>query len=365
MTDEQLDQIVAAASPVAEADVAAFDFGAAEADLLREILAAPASAPAPPARLDERRRRRMLPRSTAPRTIAALVGVAAAATLAFVGITSIGGDSRQAFAAEAIRIAEANPRLLVSAPGWSVVRADEFTIDDGEMTFSDGEGHLDVHWRPARTYESYLRDRGVKGNARTELTLLGRPATMFRYADSTDFTTLLRPQGPTFVEVRGDLGSRERYLALLRSLRAEDVETWLAAMPANAVRPGSRAKVVDEMLEGVPIPPGLDLTALREGDTVSDRYQLGAQVTGAVACGWLARWTRATAAGDAAVASEAVRAMATSRTWPVLHEMNDEGDYPEVLWSYADQMTKGETTRAVKGGLAGGGYASALGCDSR
>jgi hypothetical protein len=31
-------------------------------------------------------------------------------------------------------------------------------------------------------------------------------------------------------------------------------------------------------------------------------------------------------------------ALASSRDWAILQEMNSEGDYPEVLWQYADAV---------------------------
>jgi hypothetical protein len=51
--------------------------------------------------------------------------------------------------------------------------------------------------------------------------------------------------------------------------------------------------------------------------------------------------------GDEAVEREAVDAMNSSRKWRVLEEMNADGDYPEVLWQYADAMASGGT---IEGG---------------
>jgi hypothetical protein len=57
-----------------------------------------------------------------------------------------------------------------------------------------------------------------------------------------------------------------------------------------------------------------------------------------VACGWLATWADAKAAGDDARVRRAVVALGSSRNWPILREMEAEGDYPEVLWQYADAV---------------------------
>ncbi|HEX6390871.1 MAG TPA: hypothetical protein VFZ89_15530 [Solirubrobacteraceae bacterium] len=78
--------------------------------------------------------------------------------------------------------------------------------------------------------------------------------------------------------------------------------------------------------------------------TLKDRYQLGAHVAGAVACAWIARWDAARTRGDEATAKAAAAALAGSRDWKILNEMNAEGDYPEVVWEYADAIRKGDGT---------------------
>jgi hypothetical protein len=76
-----------------------------------------------------------------------------------------------------------------------------------------------------------------------------------------------------------------------------------------------------------------------------------------VACGWIEQWQRARAAGDAAAAQRAVAALSTSHDWKVLRDMDAEGDYPEVLWQYADALAvPGAGESAVEG------YRGALGC---
>lgn len=357
MKRDNLNRLVANASPIADSEVASLELGEAEAVLMREIMAArPApesDAPAmPPAKH----------RTLTPRAASALAGLVAVAVVAIAAIGSPGGGNRPSFAAAAIRIAEANPRLLVTAPGWSVTRADEFTADNGEMTFSDGDHELDVSWRPADQYDGYLRDRAADGNTQTQIDLLGQRATMFRYAGTSDFTTMLPPQGKSFLEIRADgLGSQDAYLALVQSLQPTDVETWLAAMPASVVQPTDRAATVEAMLQGIPLPPGFDVASLESGQTVSDRYQLGAKVTGAVACDWLDRWTAALASGDAARVEQAKAAMATSRDWPILQEMNKQGDYPKEIWDWAPDL-KGSSGF---GPNTSRNYAPALGCNNR
>jgi hypothetical protein len=345
---------LANASPIGDSQVAALRLGEAGAELMQEIMVARAAS-----ETDGSGQQSTWRRVPTPRAAAALAGLVAVAVISFAAIGSPGGDNRPTFAAAAIRIAEANPRLLVTAPGWYVTRADEFTAESGEMTFSDGGHELDVNWQPADEYDGYFRDRAADGGPQTEIDLLGQRATMFRYAGTSDFTTLLRPQGKSFVEIRADgLGSADAYMALVQSLEPTDVETWLAAMPASVVQPTDRAATVEAMLRGIPLPPGFGVAKLESGGTASDRYQLGAKVTGAVACDWLDRWTAALAAGDAAGAEEARQAMATSPGWPILLEMEKQGDYPNVLWDYADDLKGG----GGFGPNTNGNYSAALGC---
>jgi hypothetical protein len=145
-------------------------------------------------------------------------------------------------------------------------------------------------------------------------------------------------------------------------LRAVDVDRWLSAMPASVVTPESRPEVARQMLADVPQPEGFDVSALEQGSgKVRDHYQLGAEVTGAVACAWIGQWVDAKRAGDDSAVREAAGAMATSHTWAVLKEMTDEGDYPEVLWQYADAMAGGAAAGEKQVPIEQS-YRSALGC---
>jgi hypothetical protein len=59
---------------------------------------------------------------------------------------------------------------------------------------------------------------------------------------------------------------------------------------------------------------------------------------GAVAYAWIEQWLDARRAGDESGAQQAVTAMATSHQWPILLEIDEEGDYPEFLGDIADAM---------------------------
>jgi hypothetical protein len=54
--------------------------------------------------------------------------------------------------------------------------------------------------------------------------------------------------------------------------------------------------------------------------------------------------------------------MATARGWPVLREMNAEGDYPEVLWELASAMPNNGTVPGGRPISLENAYVDGLGC---
>jgi hypothetical protein len=190
--------------------------------------------------------------------------------------------------------------------------------------------------------------------------VLGGTAVVVRYADSDAYVAMWHHAGSA-LELRDDDTTPEAFTALLGSLRAVGVDGWLRAMPESVVRP--EAAAIDEMLTGIPIPPGFDRAALRADDgRVRDRYQLGARVVGAVACAWIDRWAGARRAGDVAGARAATEAMATARAWPVLLEMDAEGDYLEVLREVAAAMPNDGTVPGGRPISLESADVDALGC---
>jgi hypothetical protein len=300
-------------------------------------------------------------RATALALGAGLACVAVTVALLLLGGGSVGGSGPRAFAAAAIEVAEANPRLLVTASGWSVTDAGEFERDEGEVTFADGERRFAVHWYPARLYRSYLHDRALVSKPQHS-TLLGRAATTVRYgvdrSGAEEFATMLAPDGPVFVEARGAIGNRSAYDAVLHSLRPVDVDTWLAAMPRRVVGPESRARVVGRMLDGVPLPPSFDSAALAGEDSVLNHYHLAVKVAGTVSCGWFESWLAATRDGDGARADEAVAAMSTWRNWPLMPVIGHGGWAMNVKMA-AEELAAGNVDQDPAGRVVnpdGSGY---------
>ncbi len=283
------------------------------------------------------------PRRLSLRSAALVAGLAAviAAVFLVAGAFS-GGGTHPTYAAAAIEVAEANPRLLVTTPGWRVTDAGEFERDSGETTFGDGRRTLALNWYPARLYRQVLRDRAQVSPPRRSR-LLGRTTTTVEYGHHGEYATIIAPIGAVFVEVRGRLGGHAAYEKVLHSLRPVDVETWLAAMPASVVSPDARANTVAAMLRGIPYPPGFDPSQIENETAVLNRYDLGVRVADAISCGWVESWLAAQASGDGIAAQDAVEAMVSSHHWPLLLQMEREVKmgWSQNIWHAAAELRRG------------------------
>jgi hypothetical protein len=119
---------------------------------------------------------------------------------------------------------------------------------------------------------------------------------VFRDGSAKTFSAVWEQDGST-IEIRGTARDLHDFTSTLSLFHQVDLDTWLAAMPASVVTPSSRADVVDQMLADMPLPPRFNLARLHIGP-LRDRYQLGAQVSAAVGCGWIDEWLSAKPDGD-------------------------------------------------------------------
>jgi hypothetical protein len=108
----------------------------------------------------------------------------------------------------------------------------------------------------------------------------------------------------------------------------------------GVVTDSEEAEAIAELLNGVPVPDGFDVAALKNG-TTNDRYQFIVQVSGAVACAWLDQWFTGQETQDPDLQSAAAAALATSHTWPMLTEIADQGGWSDELWLHADAVNGG------------------------
>jgi hypothetical protein len=274
--------------------------------------------------------------------------------------TAPGSQSSSNDGARRTETAGGAPLLLVTAEGWRVTYADQ-SGTDGDMMFSSGTHGLELTWRAADTHDTYLKDRERDAGDSWDVTIAGQPARLIRYEGTTDFTALWL-DGDKSLELRGVFADVDAYKAVAATLQFVDEETWLGALPDDVVDPDERPAVVESMLADIPVHPKVDVEKLKTSSAISDRYQLGAQVSGAVACAWIDQWIEAERSGDDRAAREAVDAMTTSRRWAILEEMKSQGGWTEVLWDYADSMTGDGTVTGGSTILLADDYASGLGC---
>lgn len=287
------------------------------------------------------------------------IGISAAAVCVLVLVVlivrgSAGRDEGSAWAAELVAFAESSPRVLIDQPGWEVTYVDELGERQGLMKFdksgvatSPGQrnGQVELSWNGQpiedrisaleRSHHVIARDVPILGTA-SEVFEQGNYKRLKPLISAVDF------EGRTLT-VRTVTSDPDWFVGVLSSLEKVDVDTWLSALPPNAIRAVDRDPVVDEMLRGIPLPDGFSADDIPESELLKDRYQLGVNVAGSITCAWFQQWANARRSGDQSGAEEAVNEMGSSREWPVLLDMDKEGGYPLVIWQFADAMRDGPT----------------------
>jgi hypothetical protein len=382
MKAKEIDRELREADPASSRQMARLELGPAEAALAEAIVVEPGGDGAPegaatPWPSAARRRRRGL---------LGLAGIATAAA-AVLALLLLGGGASdspsRAYGTDLVRFAEASPLLLLGGPGWRVQNAEEHRSregTEGSMEFVTGkpipyesikisgtakaeresgmfppavrQRRVELDWRHGSLRETIASIHGLPhphGRKTLKLPLLKTTA----YVDTRD-EFYVNQGGPGNRQMIA-LWSEDGYVLELRAavpdlaafeerlgwLAKVDLRTWLEAMPAKVVKAADHDAAVREMLKGIPLPKTFTPSRVPDEGLTTDRYQVGAQVTGTISCLWFRQWGEALRSGDTAAASEAERAMATSKHWPILREMAPEGAYPEVLWELAREMPSG------------------------
>jgi hypothetical protein len=314
MNDTTLMRSVAEAAPVTDQELEGLDLDDALGLVLAQILGEAEPQVAPD---------RVAPRRRLPRLRLAMAGAAAlvAAGAAFITLTPGDEGGPTAYAAEAVRVAEVNPRILIGESGWHVTQVYEFEENEGAIVFSKDGEQVELEWLPAADYDRYERQ---ESNASTEYSeVLGQRA--LTSGENGQFRTLVPPTGDVFVMLyplnfpRGD----EYWQGILSSLETVDVDTWLSAMPSEVVLPNEAFATLDEMLRGIPVPPGFRSDQFEERELSGGREHVAAVITQAVSCGWVDAWVAATQTGDQAAAEDAVRALEGYQDWPIREYWSD------------------------------------------
>ncbi len=376
MKTRKLDKALTAADPVDPVRLDGLRLEEMEAELLADIYGEQ-QASSPFASEAPNRHR--------PRRLALRLATAAAAIAAFV-VFLAGGTSEhpsRAYGAELVRFAESTPLLLLEGPGWRVQNVTQYRGQeghggtDGSMEFVTGKPvpYESIHIHEDGTQSGMLppsvRQRKVELSWRQEslasaiATMRGTPHPHGRRwveAPVLGTTAQVDTRAEFFVN-QGEAGNRQMtafwsedgYVLELRAavpdlaafeerldwLQKVGSETWLDAMPAKVVKAAEHDAVVQEMLKGIPVPHTFSPSRVRDEGLTTNRYQVGAAVTGTVSCLWFRQWGEARRQDNRAAATEAEKAMATSRRWPILHEMANDGAYPQTIWQLAAEMPQG------------------------
>ena len=297
-------------------------------------------------------------------------GAAAAAVLAVVAVpvwVGSGGDEAPETRAADIRGYAGDPgqhpergvdrpagnRAVLVADDWSVEGVYTDT-SGGEMTYVNSDQRFDINWYPAGSYDNYLEDRQhidyPEKDPGESVTVLRRPGLLWPYSKH-DHTVIREVQDGLWMEFRGTGLDKQSFLTLLGELVSVDAAGFEQSLPDEFVTDSERPDVIAAMLEGI----GTGLPASYDGGPITsagvDRYHLGADVAGTVTCAWIADFAAAKEAGDQPGMQAAADALATSRDWPILREMDTRGDYPEVVWEVADQVQAGTVPKDYRRGL--------------
>jgi hypothetical protein len=332
-----------------------------------------------------------------------VLGSATAIALAALAIVILAaGDvsaPAPAYGAELVRFAESTPLLLLEEPGWRVAYVNEDRRGpgmppEGQMEFvtgsqatlaarltraqakhhvlppavlKDRQSRVELTWKDSRrsklvwhngklgfsAYDPYYKKRVTfyePGQAfKTTIAGLGTVAYVDPHAENPRLKgepgnrsmVAFWTEGGNLLELRASVPDLAAFEERLGWLTKVDSQTWLDAMPASVVKAADHETAVREMLKGIPVPDSFKPSRVPDTDLTTDRYQLGAAVTGTVSCLWLRQWGEGRRTGDEAAASEAVRAMRTSKRWPILREMAKEGAYPQVVWEISKWMPNG------------------------
>jgi hypothetical protein len=279
----------------------------------------------------------------------------------------------------------ASPLLLLRGPGWRVQNAEENRGRrdegiNGSIEFVTGkpipyesvkvsgpnkhpresgmfpaavrQRRVELDWRPGSLKDAIAWIHGLPhphGRKVVRLPVLGTTA----YVDTRDEfysnqggpgnrqMIALWSEGSDVYELRAAVPNLAAFEERLGWLTKVDPQSWLEALPAKVVAPADYGATVREVLAGIPTPPTFAQSRVPDEGLVTDRYQVGARTAGTVSCLWLRQWGQARRTGDTAAETEAVKAMATSRHWPILRQMTREGAYSGVVWQAAEWMPKG------------------------
>ncbi|HEV2727960.1 MAG TPA: hypothetical protein VGV34_06675 [Solirubrobacterales bacterium] len=381
MKAHEIDQKLRDADRFSGREMERLELEPAAAALAEEILAEPATPAA-----TESEAPSWSPAGHRRRGLLGAAGLAIAAVAAVVILLLGGGSSEspsRAYGAALVRFAESTPLLLLEGPDWRVQNVTQYKGREGlegSMEFVTGKpipyesitiSGSATEQRASGMFPPAVRQRRVElwwsrrsleseisrvremlhphGRREIELPVLDTTATVDTRAEfyvnqggpGNRRMIALWSEGGYTLELRADVPDLAAFEERLDWLTKVDSQTWLDAMPEKVVKAADHDATVREMLEGIPVPSTFEPSRVPDEGLTTNRYQVGAAVTGTVSCLWFRQWGQARRTGDSVAEAEAEWAMATSRRWPILHEMAKDGAYPQVVWELAEDMPRG------------------------
>jgi hypothetical protein len=360
--------------------VGRLDFEAMEADLLADVEDEPDAA----APFGSRR-----PRRRPPRLALAGAAIAIAVAIAVVTVLAGGGSepSSRAYGAELVRFAESTPLLLLEGPDWRVQHVDQEKSregPEGSMEFITGKpipygstrstGNIEagqrvyglqppavrhrkvnLRWRSLRQEDlaTAIADRRAylhgHGKHFVRLPVLGTTAFVDTRAEiflnqggpGDREMIALWSEGGDLLELQASVPDQAAFEERLDWLTRVDAQTWLEAMPAAVVKAADFTDTVREMVTDIPVPKTFAISRVPDEGLTTNREGVGSKVAGTVSCLWLRQWGEARRTGDEAARAEAERAMATSRHWKILTDVESTNGYSPLVWEIANAMKRG------------------------
>ncbi|MGL5808363.1 MAG: hypothetical protein ACRCYQ_00270 [Nocardioides sp.] len=255
------------------------------------------------------------------------------------------------FTAEAIKVAEKAPRLVVGEDGWTIDDVNGFDGDGltGTVGYFKDAATLEINWFPAKMRADYL-DAQLDVDASPDSVTVAGLAGQSVESGGGRIEVILDADRDSFamIDINGlPVAEAE---AVLATIEATDVDTWLSTMPAQVVQPDGAEKALAEAIEGITLPPGFEEENVLDAG-VNSEYHFGARVAGELTCGWVAEWRDARNANDQTAVDNAAAELAASRQWPFLVAMDEQGDFPELVWQIADEVGDGQDPVGAEGAL--------------
>src|SRR5207244_11864570 len=164
-----------AAATVSDAELESLALAGVEADLCQLITSTASDSVLEPDEELTRRHRRAGHGRRMLRSVGALAAAVVLIVVALLVLQARSSKVGSAWAARAVKVAEASPRVLVIGGGWGVTDVSGFDEEYGELTFRDGPARVELSWQLAK----FVNDRAQDGVSLGTMRVAGHDAQLF------------------------------------------------------------------------------------------------------------------------------------------------------------------------------------------